>query len=179
MNGVLYYDTKYGSTTQISEWIADKVDNVEIRWITENPVIEQKYDYFILGTPIFIGKPTINFINFINKNKKIILYKPLFLFITSWAQSTKYKDECKNFIALIKSYLSPCVPAIARSLPGRLYMDEITQKDRNIMGKLLRRIDNLSEEFDSKTIEFNDKTSKEQSQRFGCDINEWFGSNMF
>jgi len=176
MNGILYYDSKYGSTEQIGRWIISSLQNTRIQKMSDGLKINGNSDFYILGTPIFIGKPMQSVLDFIALNKKALSGKPVFLFVTSWAQSTQYKNECKKFIDLLEAHLSPVVPAMARSLPGRLFMDKIAEKDRRIMERLLRRIDERSDEFDSKEVCFNDQTSQKQSEEYGSEIYEWLES---
>ena len=181
MKGVLYYDSKYGSTEQISHWIIKPLKFTKIQKISYGLKISQDGDFYILGTPVFIGKPMQNMVDFILMNKDGMINKPVFLFITSWAQSTKYKHECDKFIDLLKFHLSPILPVLAKSLPGRLYIDKLTPKDRSVMERLLRRIDDRSKEFDSQTILFNDQTNQKQCEEFGQEIHEClkYKSDMF
>lgn len=182
MKGALYYDSKYGSTEKVSRWILSEINyaDVDIIKVDNNMIPTNYYDFYILGSPIFIGKPMNSIIEFIEINKDEFRKKDVFLFITSWAQSTKYCLECVKFIELLKSYLYPCIPVISKSLPGKLVMRIISTKDYKIMERLLRRIDSMSDEFNSNLIIFNDQTSEELSKQFGSEINEWIRnkSNM-
>lgn len=54
----------------------------------------------------------------------------VFLFITSWAQSTPYRAACNGFLELICRYLKPCEPAMTASLPGKMNWDTLTVRDR-------------------------------------------------
>jgi len=178
MKGFLCFDTKYGSTEQICRWIASEIKCAQVIIQNVNLINNSNYgnydnyDFYIIGTPIFIGKPMKSVVDFIQLNEHKFIGKPVFLFITSWAQSTKYKEECGKFINLMKFYLAPCEAILIESLPGKLLMDKITQRDRKTMERLLRRIDNMSSEFDSKKIIFNDQRSKKLSMEFGRKINE-------
>ncbi len=182
MKGALYYDTRYGSTEKVSRWIISEITyaDVNILKVDNNNILANYYDFYILGSPIFIGKPMESIVDFIQSNRDEFTKKDVFLFITSWAQSTKYCSECEKFLELLKFHLFPCIPAISRSLPGKLIMDKIDKKDYRIMERLLRRIDSISDDFNSKSIIFNDQTSKKQSKEFGREINEWIRnkSNM-
>lgn len=182
MKGVIYYDSQYGSTRTVSEWIRLAINaEVEIIKIEENQKVDKGYDFYILGAPIFIGKPTRKFIDFVCHNKMDLQEKTVFLFITSWAQSTQYKAECAKFLELIQSYLLPCNPVNSCSLPGRLEIDKVSDRDRNALGRLLRRIDTMSEEFDSKGVVFSNQLNEVQSKKFGSEINEWIqcSGNLF
>lgn len=172
MKGILYYDSKYGSTKQVCQWI---VSEINIGQITINHIKERmkhNVDYYIIGTPIFIGKPMASVIDFCHANKYYFKDKPLFLFITSWAESTIYRDECKKFLDMLKFHFKGHHLILVESLPGKLVMDKITSQDRKIMERLLRRLDNMSMEFQSKSILFSDQRSEKLSRNFGRRINE-------
>lgn len=176
MKGILCYDSRYGSTIKVCQWIISEIKYGEISMQNVNTLKDHHADYYIIGTPIFIGKPMNSVVDFIKNNKNDFTGKPIFLFIMSWAESTVYRDECKKFIEVLKFHLSPCSPVLAESLPGKLVMDKITPRDRKIMGRLLRRVDNMSDEFQSETIIFNDQRSKLLSQEYGRKINEFIKS---
>jgi menaquinone-dependent protoporphyrinogen IX oxidase len=173
--GILYYDSKYGSTLQISQWIVEEIKSstVTIERISGDCCRAGSAAFYILGTPIYIGKPMQSMIDFLSENKKILSNKNIFLFITSWAQSTKYYEECESFLDLIKFLLAPLSPISICSLPGKLYLDRVSSQDRKTMERILRRIDNMTAEFQSKKIIFNDQTDEKLSRKFGREINEW------
>ena len=182
MKGILYFDSKYGTTEKISRWIASEIKHdIYIKLINKSERAKGYYDFYILGTPVYIGKPTENFLEFIDKNKGVFINKPLFLFINSWAESTVFKNECNNFIELIKFHLEPAVTVMDKSLPGKLIMNKISSRDRGALKRLLRRIDSKSEEFNSEKVDFNDQTDEVTSKKFGCEINEYLKnkSNIF
>jgi len=174
MRGILYYDTKYGSTALIAQWIQEEIKRgiVDIVKIDEYLEIDENYDFIILGTPIFIGKPTQCFINFV-KNNKDRFGNNIFLFIISWASATIYSEKSKEFIELIEFYLQPHIPLLTASLPGKLYLNNVSKRDSKSMKRILRRLDHLSDEFYSKDIIFNNQMDEQRSREFGRKINDW------
>lgn len=174
MRGILYYDTKYGTTEKISRWISAEVSvgKVEMRNIYDG-VMDMDCDFYILGCPIYIGKPRAGMYQFIAENKVHMKHAPIFLFIVSWAQSTQYHQECNRFLDLMEFYLKPAEPVLSISLPGSLVLDNLTGRDYNALTRLLGRIDKLSDEFQSKEIEFVDNTDEKESREFGKAINNW------
>ncbi len=174
MKGILYYDSKYGTTKTVAEWIKDEIKDVQIDMvqIEDNMRVPERYDFVILGTPIYVGKPRQYFIDFIKNNKEIFSER-LFLFIVTWAASTSYKDKTDGFLELISFYLEPVKILMEASLPGKLYLDKVSARDRNRMMRILHRLDLLSDEFDSKNMAFTDKRNEIESRNFGRRINEF------
>ena len=166
MRGVILYATRYGSTKTVCQWIRQGMAHSEasIHRITQ---WRGDADFFILGCPIFIGKPHPDMTDFLHTSKQLLQGKPVAMFITSWAESTPYRASCRDFLALLRFHLSPCAPIAEASLPGRLLMEEISPIDRRVMGRLLRRIDDLSPDFHSKNMGWKDARDKEQCMAFG------------
>ena len=174
MNGLLYYSSKYGTTERIAKWICSSITcaNVQTAHIG-NDIQNISADFYILGIPIYIGKPLPGIIEVLQSLNLIINDKPLFLYIVSWAQSTPFNAECVKFLELIHGYLRPCRPILSCSLPGWLDMEQLTPPDRRVMGRLLRRLDTMSDQFDSSKLKFVDRSDEQKSKQFGCDINRW------
>lgn len=175
MKGILYYDTKYGTTERIGRWILSEIScaSVSMKHIKNCTYVDPSCDFYILGSPIYIGKPRYEIYQFILENKAQLENKVLFWFITSWAQSTVYRRECERFVDIMQYYLESAKAVLWASLPGKLVFDELTERDRSTMARLLGRIDKLSEEFQSENIVFTDKTNEKESRKFGKDIDQW------
>lgn len=173
MKGILYYDSKYGTTETVAKWIIDEIRAAQVDSIKiENSMkVSGKEDFIILGTPIYIGKPRQCFIDFISENKKRFP-QYLYLFIVTWAGSTVYKEKTEGFLELIRYYLEPVKTAGEASLPGKLYLDKVSERDRSSMMRILHRLDLLSVEFESKNMTFTDNMSEADSRAFGRKINE-------
>lgn len=179
MRGILYYDTKYGSTLKVSKWITSEITyvSVDIEAINEKTMINTNYDFYILGCPIYIGKPREEMHQFIMNNKVNLQNKIFFLFIISWAQSTVFQKECTKFMNIMEHDLHPAKAILSISLSGKLILDELIYKDRCTILRILRRIDNLSDIFQSKEIRFMDQTNEKESKEFGKNINKWLQSS--
>lgn len=173
MKGALYYGTKYGATRKISQRIALFAGDVTLYRIDRMLSVENDVDFYIVGTPIYNGKPVSGVSEFIEENRHALCQKPLFLFITSWAQSTVYQNQCERFLSLLRAMLAPCVPALERSLPGRLVWDEIEARDQNVMGRIVRRIRQMSPTFDDGAASFRDVIDWDLCASFGKEIRDW------
>ena len=183
MRGILYYDTKYGSTENICRWIVSEITYAPVKMekMHGKTDIDVDCDFYIIGCPIYIGRPRDGVIQFIMNHKDHMQNKVIFFFITSWAQATEFRKECERFTDLMQHYLEPARAVLWVSLPGKLVLDQLTDKERCALSRLLGKIDKLSEEFQSKKILFMDKTNEKESRDFGKKINLWLqlSGNMF
>ncbi len=172
MSGTLYYDTRYNSTKEVCHWIVAGIPHkaVAVHRIGEMQPGENEDEFIIIGSPIYVGKPLDSVSEFIRSKKDRWLHKPVFVFVTSWAEATVYRRECNRFLDLIISQLSPIEPVLSRSLPGKLLLEQTTQRDQNVMRRLLRRINAMSEQFHEEAAQFTDMRNQEECRQFGKDI---------
>ena len=175
MKGTILYATRYGSTLEVCQWIRQGMTRHEARVCPVSTWREDEAEFFILGSPIFVGKPHPDMINFLNAAGSILHGRPTAVFITSWAESTPYRSSCRDFLDLMRYYLAPCVPFAEASLPGRLLMEEISPRDRRTMQRLLRRIDRLSPDFHSENIAWQDVRSAQRCREFGRQVDRLLG----
>ncbi|HBB28975.1 MAG TPA: hypothetical protein DC000_06970 [Clostridiales bacterium] len=173
MKALICYDTKYGSTNEICKYIKSGIKmDTDIKKVCEVDSLD--YDIIIIGSPIFIGKPMRSIENFIINNKEKLRDKKIAVFVTCWAMATKYGDASKEFLNQIKKNLPPSDLICEKALPGKLLLDKISEKDKLIMGRLLRRIDAMSGEFDSKKIVWRDARDRRTAEDFGSEIENSF-----
>jgi menaquinone-dependent protoporphyrinogen IX oxidase len=146
--------------------------NVDIKNIPE--VNSFDYDLIIIGSPIFIGKPMKSVGDFIIANYEKLRHKKIAVFITCWAMATEYGASSGEFLEQLKKYLPPCCLICERALPGKLLLDKVSDRDRETMKRLLRRLDAMSEEFDSQKIAWRDARDRKTAEEFGIEIENSF-----
>jgi len=169
MNALICYDTKYGSTTKICNYIGSgmKID-VDIKNIHE--VKSFAYDLFIIGSPIFIGKPMKSVEDFIATNYENLRDRKIAIFVTCWAMGTQYGASSSEFLDQLRKHLPPCHLILERALPGKLLLDKVSERDQQTMKRLLRRLDTMSKEFNSQGIAWRDARDKKTAEDFGKEI---------
>lgn len=126
MKGLVIYKGKYGATKQYAMWIGQELQ-LPVASADRFPVDElPKYDYFILGSSVYIGKLEIK--NWLNKNLHLLLNKKIFFFqvAASPVEQTE-KRESYN-----RASLSPGMLEKIRFyyLPGRMIMRNLSAWDR-------------------------------------------------
>lgn len=81
MKGIIIYKGKYNATRQYAQWLADSL-NLPME-IADNIGEEDlwRYDYFVLGSPVYTGKMLIK--KWLKTNVRSLQGKKIFLFVVS------------------------------------------------------------------------------------------------
>jgi len=126
MNGLVIYKGKYGATKQYAMWIGQELQ-IPVASADRFPVDElPKYDYFILGSSVYIGKLEIR--NWLKKNFDTLQKKKIFFFQVAASPVEQIeKRESYN-----KTSLSPSILEKIHFyyLPGRMIMRNLSSWDR-------------------------------------------------
>lgn len=83
MKGVIIYKSNYGATKQYADWLSEETGFPTIDIKKVNGKDFKRNDIFILGSPIFAGKPLIS--GWIIKKWKYLVEKRVVLYTTSGA----------------------------------------------------------------------------------------------
>jgi menaquinone-dependent protoporphyrinogen IX oxidase len=126
MKGLVIYKGKYGATKQYAMWIGQEL-HLPVASADRFPVDDlSKYDYFILGSSVYIGKLEIR--NWLKENFTVLQHKKIFFFQVAASPAEQIeKRESYN-----KASLPPAI--LTRSqfyyLPGRMIMRNLSAWDR-------------------------------------------------
>ena len=126
MKGLVIYKGKYGATKQYAMWIGQElqlpVASADRFHIDELP----KYDYFILGSSVYIGKLEIK--DWLKKNFNVLQNKKIFFFQVAGSPVEQIeKRQSYNKASLPPSNLKK---AQFYYLPGRMIMRNLSGWDR-------------------------------------------------
>jgi menaquinone-dependent protoporphyrinogen IX oxidase len=126
MKGLVIYKGKYGATKQYATWIGQELQ-LTVASADRFPIDElPKYDYFILGSSVYVGKLEIK--DWLKKNFKVLQDKKIFFFQVAGSPAEKIeKRESYN-----KESLSPHILGNIQFyyLPGRMIMRNLSGWDR-------------------------------------------------
>jgi len=126
MNGLVIYKGKYGATKQYAMWIGQEL-RLPVASADRFPVDElPNYDYFILGSSVYIGKLEIK--DWLKKNFKALMNKKIFFFQVAAAPA----DQIEKRENYNKASLPPIILKKIRFyyLPGRMIMRNLSAWDR-------------------------------------------------
>ena len=126
MKGLVIYKGKYGATKQYAMWIGQELQ-LTVASADRFPVDElPNYDYFILGSSVYIGKLEIK--TWVKKNFSTLMNKKIFFFqVAASPPGQIEKRETYN-----KASLSPDLLKKIEFyyLPGRMIMRNLSGWDR-------------------------------------------------
>jgi menaquinone-dependent protoporphyrinogen oxidase len=78
---IVIYDSKYGSTEQVANWIAEGVNDADLKYVGD--VTSVFYDLVVVGSPIYDEAPSQKIIKFLDRNKDNLANKRVALFTVS------------------------------------------------------------------------------------------------
>ena len=126
MKGLVIYKGKYGATKQYAMWVGQElqlpVASADRFHIDELP----KYDYFILGSSVYIGKLEIK--DWLKKNFTVLQNKKIFFFQVA-ASPIEQTEKRQGYN---KASLPPGIlqKILFYYLPGRMIMRNLSGWDR-------------------------------------------------
>jgi len=126
MKGLVIYKGKYGATKQYAMWIGQELQ-LPVASADRFPVDElPNYDYFILGSSVYIGKLEIK--DWLKKKFKVLQHKKIFFFQVAASPVEQIeKRESYNKASLPASILEKIR---FYYLPGRMIMRNLSAWDR-------------------------------------------------
>ena len=126
MKGLVIYKGKYGATKQYAMWIGQELQLPVASADRFHTNELMKYDYFILGSSVYIGKLEIN--NWLKKNFYVLQNKKIFFFQVAGSPVEQIeKRQSYNKASLPPSILKNIE---FYYLPGRIIMRNLSVWDR-------------------------------------------------
>lgn len=126
MKGLVIYKGRYGATKQYAMWIGQEL-RLPVGSADRFPVdMLPEYDYFILGSSVYIGKLEIR--HWLKKNFHLMKNKPIFLFQVAAAPvDQKEKRDGFNKVSAPIDILNKMQVFY---LPGRMLMRNLSAWDK-------------------------------------------------
>jgi menaquinone-dependent protoporphyrinogen IX oxidase len=151
MKGLVIYKGKYGTTKQYAMWIGQELQ-LSVASADRFPIDElPKYDYFILGSSVYIGQLEIR--NWVKKNFKILQNKKIFFFQVAGSPPEQMEKRASyNKASLSPDFLKKIQ---VYYLPGRMIMRNLSAWDR-FMLKMGARLTKDPVEKKRMLTDFND-----------------------
>ena len=151
MKGLVIYKGKYGTTKQYAMWIGQELQ-LSVASADRFPIDElPKYDYFILGSSVYIGQLEIK--NWLKKNFSTLQNKKIFFFQVAGSPPEQVeKRESYNKASLSADRLKKIQ---FYYLPGRMIMRNLSAWDR-FMLKMGARLTKDPVEKKKMLTDFND-----------------------
>ncbi|TFH06948.1 MAG: hypothetical protein E4H08_10270 [Candidatus Atribacteria bacterium] len=126
MRGAIFFSSKYGSTAQYAQWIAEAT-SLPVYDLDETDAALAKFDFLVLGSPVIYYKPMFH--RWVKRNLDDILGRPTVFFSVSGAGAGPKLD----------GWLADSLPAAFVShaahvaLRGRQDPEELSRYDRSML----------------------------------------------
>ncbi len=160
----LIYATRYGSTKDTAEWIAEgmgrEVDLLDIEKISFEETAKN-YDLFIIGSGVWIDGVHKDMLRFLQMQKPLLKDKVLASFILcgTTGEDVKGDERIESYFSKFHSSLNK-KPPLNEKFGGRLTIEKLNTKDRKMLEVFYERV--LKREFVSW-----DRTEPNKAYDFG------------
>ncbi|MCD1294780.1 flavodoxin [Methanocella sp. CWC-04] len=128
---LIIYDTKYGATEQIANWIAEGLNGADIQHVDD--VTTTIYELVIIGSPIYNDMTSKRIIRFLDKNKDTLSSRKIALFTVS-VPPDMTEDRSKRFKGAytLEKLLEHARGTIlsTKAFLGKIELKEMTELDR-------------------------------------------------
>lgn len=126
MKGLVIYKGKYGASKQYAMWIGQEL-RLPVASADRFPVDElAKYDYFILGSSVYIGKLEIR--RWLKNNFTLLRSKKIFFFQVAASPTEEIEKRESYNKASLPPYILKDIQFYY--LPGRMIMRNLSRWDR-------------------------------------------------
>ena len=129
MNGIIIYKGKYGATHQYAQWLGEELGLKVNLANNVKPVDLAAFDFFILGSSVYIGKLQLE--DWLAKNESVLSGKKIFFFLVAGTPPSETEK--------LMEYIRKGIPALVFHsceyyfLPGKLDLKVLSWKDRFIL----------------------------------------------
>ncbi|HEY3422633.1 MAG TPA: flavodoxin domain-containing protein [Methanocellaceae archaeon] len=147
---IVIYDTKYGSTEQVAHWIAEGLNDADLKYVGD--VTSVYYDLVVIGSPIYGDALSQKILQFLDKNKENLANKKIALFTVSMPLNMT-PDRAKRFTgASTLKGLSGRVRG--EVIDSRAFLGRIETKDMTALDRLSLHIQYLLKGYKLKDVDF-------------------------
>jgi len=151
MKGIIIYKSKYGATRQYADWLCSLLHLPAVVDDDFTGKNLQDYDYFVIGSSVYIGKLLIR--DWLRKNMEVIRNKKIFLFIVCGTRP----ENREQLDMIVRENLAPELrnACTIYFLPGRMNRSKLSRMDRFLlkMGAMLTKNPedkkNMSRDYDA------------------------------
>jgi len=126
MGGAVFFSSRYGSTEQYAQWIAEAT-SLPVHDLRKSDATLTEFDFLVLGTPVIYFKPMFH--RWVKRNLEDILARPTVLFSVSGAGAGSKLDRwlAKSLPASLMSHVTHV------ALRGRQNPEELNRYDRAML----------------------------------------------
>ena len=150
---LIVYDTRYGATEQIANWIAEGINDADIRHVDD--VTSLFYDLLVIGSPVYNDAPSSHVLAFLERYKENLANKRLAVFTVSLPYNMT-PERAKSFTG------KPALMEITGKIKGtvldtKAFLGKVEEKDLTALDKLSLRIQYFLKGYELADANFMDR----------------------
>lgn len=98
MRTLILYFSKYGFTKRVANMLADHFEgDVVVEKCTKDYCVDlTKFDNIILGSPIYVGRPNVDLLDFCDSYQRLLMNKRLGVFVTGFTKEDALTSLMKS-----------------------------------------------------------------------------------
>jgi menaquinone-dependent protoporphyrinogen IX oxidase len=161
------YDTKYGSTERVAQWIAEGIaerepseTTVEVTNISH--IVEVNYDCVVIGSPIYEEEPLNSVITFLDAHRASLEHVNVALFVVCVDYGYLPKEQLiDTYVKKLETHVSGMV--VAREVFGGYFdLEKLSAEDRRLIEDFSKVVGH--------PVTNMDLLDKDKTQAFGREI---------
>jgi menaquinone-dependent protoporphyrinogen oxidase len=150
---LVIYDTKYGSTEQVAHWVAEGINDADIKHVDD--VTSLFYDLIVIGSPVYNDAPSRRILSFLEKYRENLANKRLALFTVNMPYNMT-PEKVKQFDgSKVLNELESKVKG--KVLDTRAFLGKIDVKELSALDKLSMHIQYFLKGYELKDNNFMDR----------------------
>lgn len=150
---LVIYDTKYGSTEQIAHWVAEGINDADIRHVED--VTSLFYDLIVIGSPVYNDVPSSHIIAFLERYKENLANKRLAVFTVSLPYNMT-PERAKNYSG-VQTLMEITSKIKGKVIDTKAFLGKVEEKDLTALDKLSLRIQYFLKGYELKDANFMDR----------------------
>ena len=158
------YDTKYGSTERVAQWIAEGITESETSETTVDvknisQIVDVHYDCVVIGSPIYEEEPLNSVTTFLEAHRASLKHVNVALFVVCGDYGRLPKDQLiDTYVKKLEAHVSGMV--VAREVFGGYFdLEKLSDEDRRIIEDFSKVVGH--------TITNMDLLDKDKTKAFG------------
>ncbi|MGZ4901894.1 MAG: flavodoxin domain-containing protein [Halobacteriota archaeon] len=159
MKVLIIYDTRYGTTREIAQWLAEGLAaDCDVKTVDE--VANLDYDLIIVGSPMYTDEPLPSVVQFLHDHNSILSRKKVALFLV---YDRLVASKLDTYEHIIREQAPPNVLEVG-IFGGYVDVEKLTKHDRRTIEDFFRRL--------GRRYEVVDNRNKDEVLRFAQRLND-------
>jgi menaquinone-dependent protoporphyrinogen oxidase len=149
---LIIYDTKYGSTEQVAHWVAEGINDSDIRHVDD--VTSLFYDLLVIGSPVYNDAPSSHIIAFLDRYRENLANKRMAIFTVSLPYNMT-PERAKSYSGASAKVLQELAGRVkGKVIDTKAFLGKIDTRELTALDRLSLRIQYFLKGYELKDANF-------------------------